>query len=121
MQPFPIIPGAGPTVVLFTSIVIPLIMPLFIILGKLSDKAIERMKDARERDVQAEKIIRDAGGTLLSHYYTIGRYDVVAIAELPSAEVLAKVVLEIGRWGTISTETMTAILPEQMYKMATGT
>lgn len=95
-------------------------MPLFIILGKLTDKAIEKMKDAKERDAQAGKIIKLAGGTLIAHYYTIGRYDVVAIVDLPSAEVLAKVVIEIGKYGTVSTETMTALLPEQMYRMATG-
>jgi uncharacterized protein with GYD domain len=100
---------------------IPLIMPLFIVLGKLTDKAIEKMKEARERDAQAEKIIEAAGGRLISHYYTIGRYDFVVIVEFPSPELLAKVLIEVGRWGTVTTETMTAILPEQMYKMATGT
>jgi len=100
---------------------IPLIMAIFIILGKLSDKAIERMKDAKERDEKREKIIEASGGKLIAHYYTIGRYDIVSIVELPSAEILAKVVIEIGKWGTVSTETMTALLPEQMYKMAKGT
>ena len=95
-------------------------MPLFIITGKLSDRAIEKMKEAKQRDAQAVKVIRDAGGTLISHYYTIGRYDIVMIVELPSPEVLAKVVMEIGKYGTVSTETMTALLPEQIYKMAEG-
>jgi uncharacterized protein with GYD domain len=99
---------------------IPLIMPLFIILGKLSDRAIEKMKEAKERDARAEEAIRSAGGRLIAHYYTIGRYDVVDIVELPSAEVLAKVVIEIGKHGTVSTETMTALLPEHMYEMAKG-
>lgn len=96
-------------------------MPLFIILGKLSDKAIEKMKEAKKRDIKAAKIIENAGGTLIAHYYTIGRYDIVALIELPSAEVLAKVVIEISKCGMVSTETMTALLPEQMYSMATGT
>ena len=96
-------------------------MPCFIILGKLSDRAIERMKDAKERDSQAKKIIEDAGGTLISYYYTIGRYDIVAIVNLPSEEILAKVLIGIRKCGTISTETMTALLPEQIYRMAKGT
>ena len=96
-------------------------MPCFIILGKLSDRAIERMKDAKDRDAETKKIIEDAGGTLIAHYYTIGRYDVVAIVNLPSEEVLAKVLIGIGKCGTVSTETMTALLPEQMYRTAKGT
>lgn len=96
-------------------------MPCYIILGKLSDKAIERMKDAKDRDVEVKRIIEDSGGTLISHYYTIGRYDVVIILNLPSEEILAKVLIGIGKYGTVSTETMTALLPEQMYRMAKGT
>jgi uncharacterized protein with GYD domain len=45
----------------------------------------------------------------------------VIIAELPSNEALVKVLLEIGKWGTVSTETLTALLPEQVYKVAMGT
>ena len=96
-------------------------MPQFIILGKLSDMAIANMKGAKERDDKTEKIITTAGGKFISHYYTFGRYDFVAIVELPSAEILAKVIIEIAKWGTVSTETMTALLPEQMYAMAKGT
>jgi uncharacterized protein with GYD domain len=96
-------------------------MPLFIVLGKLTDKAIEKMKEARERDEKAKQIIQSAGGSLISLYYTIGRYDFVAIVDLPSAEILAGVIIQVSQWGTVSTETMTALLPEQMYKMAMGT
>jgi uncharacterized protein with GYD domain len=95
-------------------------MPLFIILGKLTDKAIEKMKEAKKRDDKAEQIIKLAGGKLISHYYTFGRYDFVATVEMPSPEILAKVILEIGKWGTVTTETMTALLPQDMYKMAIG-
>ena len=95
-------------------------MPLFIILGKLSDKAIAKMKEVKQRDDMAEQIIKLAGGKLISHYYTFGRYDFVATVELPSAEILAKVIIEIAKWGTVSTETMTALLPEEMYTLATG-
>jgi len=96
-------------------------MPLFVVLGKLTDKAIENMKRAKERDDKGEQIIKSEGGQLIGLYYTFGRYDFVAIVELPSPEILAKVIIEIAKWGTVSTETMTALLPEQMYKMALGT
>jgi len=96
-------------------------MPLFIILGKLSDTAIAKMREAKERDEKAEHIIQSAGGKLISQYYTFGRYDFVAIVELPSPEILAKVIIEIAKCGAVSTETMTALLPGQMYEMARGT
>ncbi len=95
-------------------------MPLFVVLGKLTDKAIGKMKEAKERDEKAGQIIRSAGGKLIAQYYTFGRYDFVAVVELPSTEILSQVIIEIGKWGTVSTETMTAILPEQLYKAAMG-
>ncbi|KQC04007.1 MAG: hypothetical protein APR53_04155 [Methanoculleus sp. SDB] len=93
-------------------------MTLYIVLGKLTDIAIAKMKEAKKRDDTAQQIIQSAGGNLISLYYTLGRYDFVAIVELPSPEALANVIINISQWGTLSTESMTAILPEQMYKMA---
>jgi uncharacterized protein with GYD domain len=100
---------------------IPLIIPPFVILGKLTQKAIENIKATVERDAKAEELIKTAGGEILALYYTFGRYDFVAILELPSPEALAKVLFEICKWGTVSTETMTALTPEQVYKAAKGT
>jgi uncharacterized protein with GYD domain len=91
-------------------------MPIFIVLGKLTQKAIENAKEIAERDLKGEQIVKEAGGKLLAHYYTLGRYDFVIIVDMPSTEALAKVLLEAGKWGTITTETMTALLPEQIYK-----
>ncbi len=96
-------------------------MPLYIILGKLTHTALEGIKSAAERDAAAGQIIKEAGGRLLAHYYTFGRYDFIVVVELPSLEALARVYIEIGRWGTITTETMTALLPEQVYKVAMET
>ena len=96
-------------------------MPIYVILGKLTFKAIEAMKSAKERDSAGEQLIQAAGGKLLAHYYTLGHYDFVVMAELPSNEALVKVLIEIGKWGTVSTETLTALLPEQVYKAAMGT
>ncbi len=93
-------------------------MPTFIILGKLTQKAIENAKEIAERDAKGEQVIKAAGGKLLAHYYTLGRYDFVAVVDLPSPESLVKVLIELGKWGTVSTESMLAMLPEQVHKVA---
>lgn len=96
-------------------------MPTFVILGKLTYRAIENIKETVERDMKAGEAIKAAGGKLLALYYTFGRYDFVAIIDLPSSDALLKVILEVGKWGTVTTETMTAMLPEQLYKVAKET
>ena len=95
-------------------------MTTFIILGKLTPKAIENVKEMAERDAKGEQVIKAADGKLLTLYYTLGRYDFVALVDLPSEEALVKVLLELGKRGTISTETLTALKPEQVYRAAQG-
>ncbi len=93
-------------------------MAPYIILGKLTYEALKNIKDIKERDLKGEQIVQAAGGKLLANYYTFGRYDFVIIVDMPSPESLGKVLIEVGKWGTITTETMMAFSPGQMYKMA---
>ncbi|MDD1661572.1 MAG: GYD domain-containing protein [Methanomicrobiales archaeon] len=73
-----------------------------------------------ERDAKAGQIIRAAGGELLAHYYTLGRYDFMDLVDLPSTEALAKCLIDIGKWGTVSTETMMTLAPEEVYRAASA-
>ena len=95
-------------------------MTTFVLLGKLTQKAFDNVKEMAERDAKGEQVIKAAGGKLLAHYYTFGSYDFVALVDLPSDEALAKILLELGKWGTLSTETLTALKPEQVYRAAQG-
>ena len=96
-------------------------MPLYIVLGRLTHKAIANAKEIAARDTEGERIVQEAGGRLLAHYYTFGRYDFVAIVDAPSEEAMVRILISIGRWGTVSTETMTAMPPSLVYKAIAGT
>ena len=48
-------------------------MLTFILLGRLTNLAIEQTRDLEERDRRAADIIRKAGGNLVSLYYTFGQ------------------------------------------------
>lgn len=78
------------------------------------------MKGFAERDSKGEKIVRALGGKVLANYYTLGRYDFVIIVDLPSEEAMVKLLLEVGKWGTISTETLIGMPPELRYKNGSG-
>jgi len=90
-------------------------MTLFVILGILTQKALAHMDRAAERDADGDRIIASVGGRVLAHYYTFGRYDFVVVVDLPSEAALAKALVEMGRWGTVTTETMTALAPDEVY------
>lgn len=91
-------------------------MPTYILLGKLTQKAIERFDKAAERDADGKRILESLGGRQVAHYYTFGRYDFVVVIELPSEAALAKALVEIQKWGTVTTETMTAMSPDEVYR-----
>ena len=92
-------------------------MPIFVIMGNLTEKGIVGIKEAAKRQKQAEEIIKSVGGKLLSLYYTMGKYDWVSIVEGPSVEAAMKALFIFGKGGTNRTETMIAISAAEAVKI----
>ena len=92
-------------------------MLTFILLGRLTNLAVDQAREFQDRDKRAAQIIQKAGGKLISLYYTFGQYDFVAIIEAPSQDIMAMILFEIGRFSTVSSETLMAMPPDQIYKV----
>jgi len=92
-------------------------MLTFILLGRLTNLALDQAREFQERDKRAAEIIQKAGGKLISLYYTFGQYDFVAIIEAPSQDVMTMILFEIGRFSTVSSETLMAMTPDQLYQV----
>jgi len=90
-------------------------MVTFILLGRLTSLALEQARVFQEKDKKAAEIIKKAGGSLISLYYTFGQYDFIAIIEAPSQDVMTQILFEIGRFSTVNSETLMAMSPEQLY------
>ena len=84
-------------------------MPVFIGLGKFTQKGIENMKDSPQRLEAARKVAKSVGGEIKEFYYTMGRYDFVVIAEAPNDEAMMKNLLIVGGAGAVRTETLPAV------------
>ena len=67
----------------------------------------------RERVEDGERIIGDAGGTLVGVYVTLGRYDVVEIFEAPDDATAAEILMKLQRHGAEHTETLRAFTREE--------
>ena len=83
-------------------------MPVFIGLGKFTQKGIENMKDSPERLEAARKVSKSVGGEIKEFYYTMGRYDFIAVCESPSVESMTRSLLVISGAGAVRTETLPA-------------
>jgi len=67
----------------------------------------------RERVEEGERIIDDAGGSLVGVYVTLGRYDVVEIFEAPNDDVAAEILMKLQRHGAEHTETLRGFTREE--------
>ena len=93
-------------------------MTLYVMLGNLKKAAFEKFDSLEARDMKAKKVIESLGGKMVSLFYTFGRYDFVAIIDMPTKESLVKFLAIVGRFGTVRTETLETISPDMLYKIA---
>jgi uncharacterized protein with GYD domain len=67
----------------------------------------------RERLEEGERIIAEAGGSIVGVYVTHGRYDVVEIFEAPDDGVACEILMQLNRFGAEHTETLRAFTREE--------
>ena len=93
-------------------------MPTYISMLQYTQQGISNIKNAPARIDAAKDAYRKAGGELKSIYLTLGRYDLVAIVEMPNDEAVARMALALGAQGNIRSETMRAFTEAEFRKIA---
>ena len=92
-------------------------MPTYISMLHYTQQGISAIKNAPARIDAAKDAYRKAGGELKSIYLTLGQYDLVAIAEMPNDEAVARMALALGAQGNIRSETMRAFTETEFRKV----
>ena len=82
-------------------------MSVFVVLGNWTAQGIKNIKDAPKRASLVHDMVNKAGGKM-QVYYTLGKYDFVAIIEVPKDEDAVAILLCIGSMGNVRTRTMKA-------------
>ena len=67
----------------------------------------------RDRVEDGERLIQEAGGSLVGVWVTLGRYDVVEVFEAPNDEVALEIVTKLSLRGGEETETLRAFTREE--------
>ena len=83
-------------------------MATFIGLMNWTEQGIKNVKDSPARVAEVGVQMGALGVEIKSIFVTMGRYDLVAIVEAPSAEAVASAVLAVARQGNSRTETLQA-------------
>jgi uncharacterized protein with GYD domain len=93
-------------------------MTIYVTLGNLKSTAFEKFDEIEDRDRKAKKIIESLGGNMISLFYTFGRYDFVAVIDMPSKESVVKFLAIVAKFGIVQTETLETVSPDLFYKIA---
>jgi uncharacterized protein with GYD domain len=92
-------------------------MPLYIVLVNLTQKGIENIKDWPKWTKDAGEVVKSIGGEVKAIYFTMGRYDIVALVEPPNDEAMMKISLTRERVGHIREETLKAMPVDEMMNI----
>ena len=83
-------------------------MPTYILLGNFTDQGIRGVKDTTKRAEAVRALAKKAKVTVKDMYWTLGRYDVVAILDAPDEATVAALGLSIGASGNVRMQTVRA-------------
>jgi uncharacterized protein with GYD domain len=92
-------------------------MPTFVMMGNLTSDAIEKLNEEGKRQEQAFELAKKYKCEVKAFYYTMGKYDWVAIVEAPDNETQMKALFELAKGGATRTRTMLAFPGEEVAKM----
>ena len=95
-------------------------MLTYIILGKYTQQGIANMKESPARLDAVRWAFQEAGGELKEFYLTTGHYDFVAIADVPNAETMAKLLLSAAAQGNVTTQTLGAFTEDEYRRITAG-
>lgn len=92
-------------------------MPTFVMLTNLTAEGVKTLKSHPGRVSEVNREVEALGARVLSQYATLGQYDFISIIEAPSEEVMAKVSIEMGSRGTMTSETLSALPAERLAEV----
>ncbi len=95
-------------------------MGTYLMLSNLTDDGAETIKKQPERIREVNKEVEGMGARILAQYAVLGPYDFATILEAPSAEVVAKVSIELGARGSVKIQTLQLIPIDQFISGIKG-
>jgi len=89
-------------------------MPTYVMLTNLTAEGVNTLKTNPARVQEVNKEVEAMGARVISQWATLGQYDFVSVVEAPDAETMAKVSVELGSRGTMTSQTLAAIPAERL-------
>ena len=84
-------------------------MPTYVMLTNLTAEGVRTLKNNPGRVAEVNKEVEQIGAKVIAQYATLGQYDFVTVIEAPDERTMAKVSVELGSRGTMTSQTLAAI------------
>jgi len=78
-------------------------------LTSLTAEGLRTLKNNPGRVTEVNKEVEQMGGRVVTQYATLGDYDFVTVIEAPDEQTMAKISVELGSRGTMTSRTLTAM------------
>jgi uncharacterized protein with GYD domain len=92
-------------------------MPSYVVLYRFTEQGRKNVKETVKRAAEVRKQNEARGFKVLGHYWTQGRYDLVAVVDAPSDEAMVAGLFSIAEAGNVASETMRAYTAEEMQRL----
>lgn len=89
-------------------------MPTYVMLTNLTAEGVRTLKNNPGRVAEVNKEVEQMGVKVLTQYATLGQYDFVSVVEAPDEKTMAKVSVELGSRGTMSSQTLAAVPSDEL-------
>jgi uncharacterized protein with GYD domain len=91
-------------------------MPDYIMLTNLTAEGVQTLKNNPSRVQEVNKEVEQLGVKVKDQWATLGQYDFITVVEAPDTQTMAKVSVELGSRGTMSSQTLAALPSEELAK-----
>ena len=92
-------------------------MATYIMLANFTDQGIRNVKDTVKRAEAFRELAKGAGVTVKDLYWTLGQYDIIAIADAPDEATVTALGLTLGKSGNVRTQTLRSFSADDMKKI----
>jgi uncharacterized protein with GYD domain len=89
-------------------------MATFVMLTNLTPEGVQTLKNNPGRVQEVNKEVEQLGVKVKEQWAVLGQYDFITIVEAPDETTMAKVSVELGSRGTMSSQTLAAISAEDL-------
>jgi uncharacterized protein with GYD domain len=92
-------------------------MATYVMLANFTDQGIRNVKDTVKRAEAFRELAKGAGVTVKDLYWTLGQYDIIAIADAPDETTVTALGLTLGKSGNVRTQTLRSFSADDMKKI----